>query len=369
MTREHSRVVCANRESSSDQTTRLFAKWIRGSMHAWHELSRPQIHGYDLNCIDTLGTSQFVSGADEKLLRVFAEPRAVAQVLRTLCRIEGHDEDSLPDAAGIPALGLSNKSIPNTLDEEKTSDDAVTTAGDRADNGAAPSQPLQPNQPPTEDHLARQTLWPEREKLYGHGFEISTLATSHDGTLVATACRASSVQHAVIRLYETQGWREVKPALTAHNLTVTRLRFSDDDQYLLSVGRDRQWFLFKRDMQDRQLYGSFAHNSRGHGRMLLDAAWAPNGSGCERMFATAGRDKLVSASTKAQTLLSLHPFQPISKSCLRNETNRSRSGKSQWTSTTRKLQMFPAEQPYQRRAPSPPSPFCIRRAATTPCTS
>ncbi|MEQ2192339.1 hypothetical protein XENOCAPTIV_010248 [Xenoophorus captivus] len=33
----------------------------------WHEISRPQIHGYDLQCLAMIGRFQFVSGADEKM--------------------------------------------------------------------------------------------------------------------------------------------------------------------------------------------------------------------------------------------------------------------------------------------------------------
>lgn len=41
----------------------------------WHEISRPQIHGYDMQCLAMVGRFQFVSGADEKVLRVFQAPR------------------------------------------------------------------------------------------------------------------------------------------------------------------------------------------------------------------------------------------------------------------------------------------------------
>lgn len=41
----------------------------------WHEISRPQIHGYDMQCLAMVGRFQFVSGADEKVLRVFKAPR------------------------------------------------------------------------------------------------------------------------------------------------------------------------------------------------------------------------------------------------------------------------------------------------------
>ena len=281
--------------TSSDQTTRLHAKWKRGHLESWHEMTRPQIHGYDLNCIDSLGTSQFVSGADEKLLRVFNEPKAVAVLLDDLCGIGGDHSEAMPDAANMPVLGLSNKAI------EAVEDDEEVQTGPHNDRDAIDpasvvrKSTLSLDHPPLEDQLSRHTLWPETEKLYGHGYEISCLAASHDGAIIATACKASSIDHAVIRLFETKTWHEIKPPLTAHSLTVTRLRFSADDQYLLSVGRDRQWAVFQRDAADMNSYKLLESNPKGHSRMILDAAWAP---AAFPVFATAGRDKQVKIWTK-----------------------------------------------------------------------
>lgn len=270
--------------TSSDQTTRLHAKWTRGSLGSWHEFSRPQIHGYDLNCIDSLGPARFISGADEKLLRVFNEPRPIAQLLTRLSGFEQSFQDELPDTANIPVLGLSNKALGEDV-----------SLGDEEMDGSL-NQQQQPvsldlDHPPFEDHLARYTLWPEHEKLYGHGYEISAVAASHDRSLVATACKASSIDHAVIRLYDTTDWHEIKPSLTAHSLTVTSLCFSADDRYLLSVGRDRQWAVFKRSEREPSVFTLLTANPKGHSRMILGAAWAP--ASHPLIFATAGRDKSV----------------------------------------------------------------------------
>ncbi|KAJ8068161.1 hypothetical protein OCU04_003732 [Sclerotinia nivalis] len=302
--------------TSTDQTTRLHAQWKRDGKVSWHEMARPQIHGYDLNCIDSLGETQFVSGADEKLLRVFNEPRAVAALLNKLCGIGSENINNMPDAANMPVLGLSNKAI-----EAISDDQTIEKPNDHDRNAIDPASvvhksTLDLSHPPLEDHLSRHTLWPETEKLYGHGYEISALATSHDGSIIATACKASSIDHAVIRLFETKEWHEVKPPLTAHSLTVARLRFSDDDRYLLSVGRDRQWVVFQRDAQEPLKYTLVEANPKGHTRMILDAAWAPTLTKSSSLstststsssssstnpanptntpiFATAGRDKQV----------------------------------------------------------------------------
>src|SRR5699024_7972653 len=95
--------------TSADRTSRLHAQCLRQELRSWHEFSRPQIHGYDLNCVDTLGPARFVSGADEKLLRVFDEPKQIAQILETLSGFQQTAEETLPDTAQMPVLGLSNQ--------------------------------------------------------------------------------------------------------------------------------------------------------------------------------------------------------------------------------------------------------------------
>ena len=59
---------------SLDQTSRLHAPWVitrKGeelpSHVTWQEVARPQIHGYDMQCIAMTTSLQYVSGADEKV--------------------------------------------------------------------------------------------------------------------------------------------------------------------------------------------------------------------------------------------------------------------------------------------------------------
>jgi elongator complex protein 2 len=277
--------------TSSDQTTRLWCQWLRDTKLSWHEFSRPQIHGYDLNCIDSVTNDQFISGADEKLLRVFNKPKAIDALLSRLCGLDVSAKDDLPDAANIPVLGLSNKAVTVTDDHQEHDNDIHDGDEESGFEANVHKNALDFEHPPLEDHLARHTLWPEIEKLYGHGYEISTVAASHDGNIVATACKASSIDHATIRIYEAREWREIKPPLKAHSLTVTGLAFSPDDQYLLSVGRDRQWSLFKRQEPESPTFVPLTADPKGHSRMILGCSWAPSSVGA--IFATAGRDRVV----------------------------------------------------------------------------
>ena len=130
------------------------------------------------------------------------------------------------------------------------------------------------------------TLWPETEKIFGHGYESISLASSSSRSLIATACKATSAQHAVVRVYDTQGFKPVGKPLEGHSLTITRIAFSPDDTKVLSVSRDRTWHLFER--QDDGGYLPVAAD-KSHARIIWDCAWAPEGDA----FATASRDKTV----------------------------------------------------------------------------
>ena len=65
----------------------MFGEWNRDGLTTWHEVARPQIHGYDLNTISCMKNWKFVSGADEKVLRVFQTSKATADLVARLANI------------------------------------------------------------------------------------------------------------------------------------------------------------------------------------------------------------------------------------------------------------------------------------------
>lgn len=69
-----------------DQTTRIFGELYHSdeSKRTWHEIARPQIHGYDLLDAVFLDPLKFVSIADEKVVRVFEAPRNFVQLAKML---------------------------------------------------------------------------------------------------------------------------------------------------------------------------------------------------------------------------------------------------------------------------------------------
>ncbi|KAL0961908.1 hypothetical protein UPYG_G00333230 [Umbra pygmaea] len=239
----------------TDQTTRLFTPWKKKhqAQPSWHEISRPQIHGYDMQCLTMLGRFQYVSAADEKVLRVFRAPRNFVENFANMSGtpleklLASSDALGLPEGASTPALGLSNKAVfqgdlAATANEKEGT--GFNSVSDQYQESYFHSITL--NEPPPEDHLLQNTLWPEVQKLYGHGFEIFCLASDSEKTVVASACKASKSEHAAVLLWSATTWRQLQ-ALPCHSLTVTQMAFSPDGRFLLAVSRDRTWSLWRRD--------------------------------------------------------------------------------------------------------------------------
>ncbi|KAI6047250.1 WD40-repeat-containing domain protein [Pisolithus marmoratus] len=255
-----------------DQTTRIHGAISGPSRKVWHELARPQVHGYDLVGVVWLGLWTFASVADEKVVRVFEAPGSFIETVGSLGvgGVAENDQDR-PVAASVPPLGLSNKA---------TSDGTSPYTGQ--------------GRRPFDGELAATTLWPEVEKVFGHGYESITIASSHSHELIATACRATSPQHAVVRVYSASTYQPFGLPLEGHTLTVTRIAFSPDDRYIITVSRDRTWRAFAKE--ENAGYVPVAMD-KSHARIIWDCAWSSEGD----IFATASRDKTVKIWTPNTT--------------------------------------------------------------------
>ncbi|KAB1258358.1 Elongator complex protein 2 [Camelus dromedarius] len=296
----------------SEDGSMIIAHAFHGALHlwkqnstnpvTWHEIARPQIHGYDLKCLAMINRFQFVSGADEKVLRVFSAPR---NFVENFCAITGqslnhvlcNQDGDLPEGATVPALGLSNKAVFQGDIASQPSDEEELLTSTGFEYHQVAFQPSILTEPPTEDHLLQNTLWPEVQKLYGHGYEIFCVACSNSKTLLASACKAAKKEHAAIILWNTTSWKQVQ-SLVFHSLTVTQMAFSPDDKFLLAVSRDRTWSLWKR--QDTippeldPVFSLFAFTNKitaVHSRIIWSCDWSPDG----RYFFTGSRDKKVVA--------------------------------------------------------------------------
>ncbi|XP_028255399.1 elongator complex protein 2 isoform X2 [Parambassis ranga] len=286
-----------------DQTSRLFTPWRKHNSRqaTWHEISRPQIHGYDMQCLAMVGRFQFVSGADEKVLRVFQAPRNFVENFANISGtskemlLTSSDAASLPEGASTPALGLSNKAVFQDDLVSKTSEEVEQFSSASDQYQESYFHPLNLTEPPPEDHLLQNTLWPEVQKLYGHGFEMFCLASDSTRTVVASACKASKAEHAAVLLWSATTWRQLQ-VLPYHTLTVTQMAFSPDAQLLLTVSRDRTWSLWRRNLPTPEspdpLFSLYTHTGKDtaiHSRIIWSCDWSPD----SKYFVTSSRDKKV----------------------------------------------------------------------------
>eukprot|EP01147_Barroeca_monosierra_P008732 gene8732-1115_t len=289
---------------SDDQTTRLFSVWKNSKLihtdsdYTWHEISRPQVHGYDMRCIAVIDDSSFASGADEKVLRVFEAP---TNFFDTFSSISGQTLCEQRSSAGVkgrafgasvPALGLSNKPVYEEDSQMETSSSEKNEQYFRSttEDTVYPFKHTSIQHPPFETQLVQNTLWPEVRKLYGHGYELLCVACDHSKTLLASACKATKPEHALIRLWSLQTGLEVCQ-LPGHNLSVIKMAFSPDDHWLVSVSRDRSICIFKRTETDvGPRYKPSSCKLKAHDRIIWDISWIN-----ENMFVSASRDKQVKA--------------------------------------------------------------------------
>lgn len=242
---------------------------------SWHEISRPQIHGYDMSCLAILNSYTFASGAEEKVARIFTAPLNFKNYLQNLkYDVSDFNASVVVEAASVPALGLTNKGV---FDNE-FSDKSNT-------NSPCNNKNIDFDKPPVDEDLVRQTLWPELQKLYGHGYELFSMAARHDETLLATSSKSTSAEHAVIILWNTKTWCQSQK-LFSHQLTVTQLAFSPNDKYLLSVSRDRRWSLYSFVDQKYKLVRSSPLKNSLHTRIIWSCAWTWD----SKYFATGSRD-------------------------------------------------------------------------------
>jgi elongator complex protein 2 len=348
---------------SQDLTARLHASWSGGggAVGGWRQLARPQLHGHAIVCLAALppvtsaadvaggdsstagvGSTVFVSGADEKTLRVFDAPGTFLGTLaRSLSPADAASVAALETArqaagestgAELPQLSLSNKALhapapaapaagsgdnasANAKDAPAAPAAAAGGGGFEDDDNVGSVTPSVLSAPPPEEVLAQATLWPEARKLYGHGNDLECVAAHPRGTLVASACKAQSAGAAAIWVWDSaRDWRPLGQLVGA-TLTVVALQFANPTprsggggvgssnpgggggDMLLAASRDRHVALYvpPAGVGIGQWGGSqggwrLATRVKAHVKALWDAAWAPGG--CDT-FATGARDKRV----------------------------------------------------------------------------
>jgi elongator complex protein 2 len=290
---------------SADQTCRLFAPLAqqqqqREEHHLWKEISRPQIHGYDLSCLAMAPGDSYLlySAGDEKMIRILDAPSLVLDGLTSLCDISttmspSNATTSVTEGgtgrvtrAYIPELGLSNKPADMMNGEEKANAEARRVAA------------LDWKRAPLEGQLSDYTVWPEISSLYGHSNDIVCMdicaSPSHPINLLATACKARNANTARILLWDLQKLVCVGQ-LQGHESTVSCLHFSACGNYLASSGKDRSLCIYDRQpSSSANPFAQYALQRGAHKRIIWDCCWSDvdTHSQCY-LLCTASRDGTV----------------------------------------------------------------------------
>ncbi|KAL3269365.1 hypothetical protein HHI36_008437 [Cryptolaemus montrouzieri] len=280
---------------SSDQTCRIHAPWpTEKSPITWHEIGRPQVHGYDMNSIAVFSKYKYASASEEKVIRTFAAPSNFIDNYIRICKVDNDHhivaDNTTAKGASVPSLGLSNK--------------AVFTSDNNAQSQVKNSKEIYPeesyftaldlDEPPTEETLLQNTLWPEIRKLYGHGYEVYGLSASSDGKYLASACKSTTQEHAAVLLWDTADWKQIQK-LISHTLTVTQMCFSPDSQRILTVSRDRRWSIFEKNEEEKFVLAATTNKATGiHTRVIWCCAWTHDSC----FFVTGSRDGKLAIWTK-----------------------------------------------------------------------
>ena len=313
--------------TSSDQTTRMWGRIdtcmepdsIEKDDEIWVEVGRPQVHGYDLTACVCVGTGvrdggepthRFVSGADEKQLRVFDAPGATLKLLKQL-RIQGtgnaEDEEEefaavTVERAYLPCLGLSNKG-----GDEAGNPDAELDI-DVAEGEIQASSEIRL---PLERDLGIVTLWPEVRKMYGHGAEVLSLASTAqcprrnkgEKIIVASASKARDVDGADIKLWDIESSVSVGMLEGGHKSSVAALSFSSDASMLASSGKDRRICIWKRS--NGANFTLAAAEDNAHKRIVWCLAWSTT---ADDVLVSGARDGLLKVWNVGSALTCVREF-------------------------------------------------------------
>jgi elongator complex protein 2 len=153
--------------------------------------------------------------------------------------------------------------------------------------------------PPDEDFLTNNTLWPESNKLYGHGYEIICLAVSNDGKYIASGGKAQSEKHSKLFIWNAEKSNLICK-LDGHVLTIVQIEFSKDDEFILTVSRDRSLCLYKKNnnLEEREKlpYVLVQVEKETHGRIIWGCSWNFDSS----IFITGSRDTFIKIWSKSQ---------------------------------------------------------------------
>jgi elongator complex protein 2 len=143
-------------------------------------------------------------------------------------------------SATISNSTYNNNNLNEDTNEERfdvTNFDPTAMLTNKTDNSVNYNSNLF-TKPPDEDFLTNHTLWPEINKLYGHSYEVYTIAASHKGDLFASANVSKNEKYSQLYIWDPNS-NTVLQKLEGHDLTIAQIIFSKDDSMIMTVSRGK----------------------------------------------------------------------------------------------------------------------------------
>ena len=224
--------------SSSDRTSRIFEEKEK----IWREVSRPIIHGFEINCCKFLGPD-ILCASEETFIRVY-EPTNFSQKLRGLP--QNYENEFCTNAE----LSLTNQVSEEKMDEELN-----------------------------EKTLSEYSLFYEKKVVREHFFEVNQIEVSKD--YVFTSNKSSCKQYAGLTVFDKN--MVPKNYIENHELTINKIRVSKCDKYLLTISRDKTSTVYS--MENFQIIKKISD----HTREIFGCGFSFDSN----FFATCGRDKML----------------------------------------------------------------------------
>lgn len=279
--------------ASLDKTCRLHAQ--SSGDGKWHELARPQVHGHELNCVVSIDFCKFATGAEEKTVRLYGATQFFINNFEYLSNEVAEDVKltykGLPKHGRLPALGLSIRgaACPYDIEEDNTDFSSASTWYQRSELSERLAVMEHLDTLPTEEILLQSTLWYETSVLIGHGNELQALATDSKGQYIASSSRAKRSDTTNFIIWSCDHARK-SATIDHHSLTITRLRFSPNDRYILTASRDRTWCISEQTGKLRPSHRKLIGTNESdcvHKRIIWDCCWTSD----SEYFVTVSRDK------------------------------------------------------------------------------
>jgi elongator complex protein 2 len=150
--------------------------------------------------------------------------------------------------------------------------------------------------------------------LYGHGNEIYAIASSNKGDIIISSSISKNKENSSMIIWDTKEFQK-KQILNSHKYTVTdvnkifnlKFSFTHDDNYLISVSRDRCISIFKKKDNNYELLNF----KEIHERII----WACSINYNNDKILTASRDKTVKIHNFELNLIKKYNFEHSVTSC------------------------------------------------------